>query len=48
MKEIRKALNALGVSGKVSIKEYDSFTLTVYVDSKKFGLWDKAKKTFVD
>ena len=37
-----------GVTGKVTTKQYDSYTVTVYIDGKKFGLWDTVKKTFVE
>lgn len=48
MKEIRKALKALSITGKITVKKYDSYTLVVYVDGKKFGLWDTTKNTFVE
>ncbi|HKL79224.1 MAG TPA: hypothetical protein VJ888_02175 [Mobilitalea sp.] len=48
MSEIKKALRSLGIKGKVSTEKHDSFTVTVYVDGKKFGLWDVVKKTFVE
>ena len=48
MKEINEALKKLGVTGKVTTQQHDSFTVMVYVDSKKFGLWDTVKKTFVE
>lgn len=48
MKEIKEALKKLGVTGKVITKQHDSFTVTVYVDGKRFGLWDTVKKTFVE
>jgi len=48
MKAMRKALRTLGVSGRVSVHEYDSFTVEVYVDDEYFGLWDCDKQTFVE
>lgn len=48
MKEIKKALKKLGITGKVRTEKYDSFTVTVYVNNKKIGLWDTVKKTFVE
>jgi copper chaperone CopZ len=48
LKEIKKALRKLGVKGQVTTVRYDSFTVTVYVDGKKFGLWDTVKNTFVE
>jgi hypothetical protein len=48
LKEIKEALKKLGITGKIKIEKYDSFTVTVYVDGKKFGLWDTVKKTFVE
>jgi hypothetical protein len=48
LKEIKKALRKLGIAGKVTTVKYDSFTVTVYVDGKKIGLWDTTKNTFVD
>lgn len=43
MKEIRKALKKLGITGKITTKRYDRFTVEVYVNGKKFGLWDTIK-----
>lgn len=48
MKELRKALTLLGVTGKITTEKYDRSTVTVYVDGKKFGIWDPVKHTFVE
>lgn len=45
--EVAAALKALGVTGKVRI-EYFSTLAVVYVDGKRFGIYDFIKKTFVD
>lgn len=47
MEELRKALKLLGVTGRITTAIYDRFTVTVYVDGKKFGIWDPIKHTFV-
>lgn len=44
---IRVALKALGVTGKVRIKYFDSLAV-VHVDGKRFGIYDFVRKTFVD
>ncbi len=46
--EVTAALQKLGVTGILNIQQHDSFTVTVFVDGKEFGLWDTVKKTFVE
>lgn len=49
MKEkIKKALDALGISGTITTKEHDRWTVDVYVNGEWFGLWDTTKNTFVE
>jgi len=48
VKEIKEALKQLGVTGKVRIKKCNRFVLIVYVNGRLFGLWDIAKKTFIE
>ena len=48
MNELRQALKKLGEQGTVTTKKHDRFTIDVYVNGVWFGLWDKAKNTFVE
>ena len=48
MKDLLKALKVLKVKGKVTVKKVAPDRLTVYVNGVYFGLWDAARKTFVD
>jgi hypothetical protein len=45
--EIAAALKSLGVTGKIRV-EYFSILAVVYVNGKRFGIYDFIKKTFVD
>lgn len=47
-KELKKALQILGVTGSVALKRFDSFSIKVLVNGKEFGIWDITKKTFVE
>lgn len=50
VKEITHALEQLGVKMRYSIKmEYVAKgSVITYIDGKYFGIWDEARKTFVD
>jgi len=47
MKNLRNALVALGINGKVQLAQYQNI-IKVIVNSEYFGLWDINKNTFVD
>ena len=47
MKDLIKALEILGIQGEVTTKETLGRIL-VLVDGDYFGIWDTARKTFVD
>lgn len=47
-KELKKALQTLGVKGSITLKRSDSFSIKVFVKGKEFGIWDIDKKTFVE
>jgi len=47
MENSKQALITLGVKGKISVIK-NTFDLTVYVNGKYFGIFDKKKNTFVD
>ena len=46
--EIAKALKALGVAGKVHLRQIATDRIEVTVDGEYFGTWDVVRKTFVD
>lgn len=47
--EITAALAILGVSGKVTLRPIvDLDRIEVSVNGEYFGVWDSARKTFVD
>ena len=48
MKEIKKALNELGVKGHITTKWITTDRIAVYVGDEYFGIWDTIRKTFVD
>ena len=48
MKEIIKALRALGIGGTVTTSYISLNRYAVYVDDKYFGIWDTMRQTFVD
>lgn len=48
MKKLMIALKNLGVTGKVTTKQHDRWTIEVTVNGKYFGLWDTKKNTFVE
>lgn len=48
MKEIKEALDALGVTGHVTTKWITTDRIAVYVNDEYFGIWDITRKTFVD
>ena len=48
MIELIEALYGLGITGNVKIRHIDLNRTEVYVDGKYFGIWDDARKTFVD
>lgn len=46
--EVRKALEALGVTGAVQLRQIAADRIEVTVDGSYFGIWDILRKTFVD
>lgn len=48
MKEIKKALEILGVTGTVQLRQIAADRIEVTVDGSYFGIWDSVRKTFVD
>lgn len=48
MKEIKEALDKLGVNGTFSAKWIASDRIAIYVNNEYFGIWDMVRKTFVD
>ena len=46
--EIAKALEVLGVTGEVHLREIATDRIEVTVDGAYFGVWDIVRKTFVD
>ena len=46
--EIAKALEVLGVTGRVHLREIATDRIEVTVDGAYFGIWDSVRKTFVD
>ena len=46
--EIEKALNILGVTGTVHLRQIATDRIEVTVDGEYFGIWDVVRKTFVD
>lgn len=48
-KEILEALEILGISGKITLRPItDAARIEVTVNGEYFGIWDAARKTFVD
>lgn len=47
-KEIIKALEILGVKGKVEMHHMNLDRIEVIVNGEYFGIWDVSRKTFVD
>lgn len=48
MKEIKKALDQLGVEGYATSKWAAGDRIAVYIYGEYFGIWDTVRKTFVD
>lgn len=48
MKEIKEALKKLNVKGTIAVKWISADRIAVYVNNEYFGIWDTAKKIFVD
>ena len=48
MKDLIKAIEILGVHGTVTTKEITPGRILVLVDGEYFGIWDVARKTFVE
>ena len=47
--EIRSALEILGIHGRITLRPIvDLDRIEVSVNGEYFGVWDRAKKTFVD
>lgn len=48
MEALINALKILGITGQITTKQHDEWTLDIYIDDKWFGLWDTTKNTFVE
>lgn len=48
MLELHKALKSLGLKGKVQVSILSPGRAAVFIETEYFGIWDAARKTFVD
>lgn len=48
MKELYKAIHALGIEKSFTIDWVSTDRIAVYIDGEYFGIWDTVRKTFVD
>ena len=48
MIELILALCTLGITGSVTVQYISEGRIKVHVNDEYFGIWDEARKTFVD
>ena len=46
--DLHSALDKLGVKGAITTHQIANDRIAVYLDGEYFGIWDTARKTFVD